>query len=66
MLIIIIKNEERGTERDDSGVPHPSNTGYAIYNRTGPLVRECSRFERVIRAGAGHSPRPATSPNRPM
>ena len=25
-----------------------------------------SRFERVIRAGAGHSPRPATSPNRPM
>ena len=33
--------------------------------RTGPLVREYSRFERVNRAGAGHSPRPATAPNRP-
>ena len=32
--------------------------------RTGPLVRGICRFERVKGAGAGHSPRPATSPNR--
>ena len=31
----------------------------------GPLARGIRRFERVKGAGAGHSPRPATSPNRP-
>ena len=33
--------------------------------RTGSLVRGIGRFERVKGAGAGHSPRPGTSPNRP-
>ena len=31
--------------------------------RTGPLTRGICRFERVKGAGAGHSPRPGTSPN---
>ena len=33
--------------------------------RTGPLTRGICRFERVKGAGAGHSPRPATSPKSP-